>query len=186
MRQTRYAIACLLALFGLSSESQACTVPKPGYGLNMDDLIGQARTIVLVRLRSSSEVPERMWTKYTLETVEVIKGKAEPVYEFLSLGSNDSDNDFAQHTAPEFWPRRADEEPIGRSEWPCCICGPDHSFRKDREYLYFPDKLGAERSAEVIRSKDDRWLQYVRSKVKAADRALQRARRNTRAPEPER
>ena len=108
------------------------------------------------------------------------------MYEFLSIGSKHSDNDFAQHTATEFWYRRADETPIGRSEWPCCICGPDHSFRKDREYLYFPDKLGAVRSAEVIRSKDDRWLQYVRSKVRSANPALQGTRKSTRAPERER
>jgi hypothetical protein len=76
MTHRRYAIACLLALFAFVSESQACTAPKPGYGLNMDDLIGQARTIVLVRLRSSSKVFEHTWwIKYTLETVEVIKGR---------------------------------------------------------------------------------------------------------------
>lgn len=44
--------------------------------------------------------------------------------------------------------------------------GPDHSFREARLYLYVADMLGARMSAEVVISDDDRWLAYVRGKVK--------------------
>jgi hypothetical protein len=184
MTPMRLAIVSMLTAFAVLGDAVACTVPKSGYNMDMDDLISEAKTIVLVRLQSSS--PERHWTKYILETVEVIKGKADPSYHFLSSGSNASDNDFVGHTAMAFWTRPADERPAGRSEWPCCICGPDHSFRTDREYLYFPDKLGAMKSAELIRDREDRWLQYVRSKVLAANPALQGTRKGSRAPERER
>jgi len=149
MKPSRFAVAAVFTISVLLSESRACEVPQPGHNLDTDDLIREANTIVLVRLRSTSTHPEqKSWTEYTLETVKVIKGKAEPSYRFIFFGSNESDNDFAGHTAPEFWYRAVDQRPLGRSEWPCCICGPDHSFRKDRQYLYFPDKLGAMKSAE--------------------------------------
>lgn len=44
--------------------------------------------------------------------------------------------------------------------------GPDHSFREARLYLYVANTLGARVSTEVVISDDDRWLEYVRGKVK--------------------
>jgi len=131
--------------------------------MEYDELIRKADTIVLVRLQNSivSKENEPYPSKFTLGTVEVLKGKASPTYEFLSFGSKESDYDFNGHTEKNFW-----KKSIGRSEWPCCICGPDHKFLSGRVYLYFPDKLGAMKSAEVILKSNDRWLEYVRFKVK--------------------
>lgn len=161
----RYAIAFVLLALAASGAARACEAPKPGYGMTHDELIGTANTIVLVRLSSRSSLPEQRMVRYSLKTVELIKGRAEPAYEFLSHDFDNSDNDFSRHRAKEFW-----NENIGRSTLFCCICGPDHGFRAGRLYLYFPDKLGAMKSAELVADDSDEWLQYVRSKVKTKSR----------------
>ena len=173
------------ASISIMMDSYACSVPKPGSLLVTDDLIAKADTIVLVRLESSNT--KLFEITYLLKTVEVIKGKGEKSYAFSSHGSTKvSDNDFIGHTAQDFWNTPKDNKPNARSEFPCCICGPDHGFIMGRDYLYFPDKLGAMKSAEVIHSANDRWLQYVRAKVLAANNASQGTRKNNRAPELER
>jgi hypothetical protein len=163
MKFNRYASAFFFIALCISSTAWACRVPKPGVNMEYDELIRKADTIALVRLQTSvsSKENEPHPSKFTLETVEVIKGTASPSYEFLSFGQKESDNDFTAHTDKKFW-----KKPVGRSEWPCCICGPDHVFLAGRIYLYFPDKLGAMKSAEVILKSNDRWLKYVRTKVK--------------------
>lgn len=157
----KYKLALLFLFLGFSGAASACKVPKPGFPLHHDELIQRAETIVLVRLNPTLTYKSNGMTRYKLETVQTLKGNAKPSYEFVSHSLIESDNDFGGHTAKEFW-----EKPIGRSEWPCCLCGPDHTFRPSRLYLFFPDKLGAIQSAEAIHSEDDQWLKYVRSKVK--------------------
>ena len=134
----------------------ACLVPKPGYGEDHKTLIANAKTIALVRLQRQ-EKPSYGGVLYTLETVEVLKGKAAPTYEFRSIAAPGSVNDFDAHQASTFW-----DTNVGRSEWPCCICGPDHAFDERHVYLYFPEKLGAVKSAEIVSTPGDRWLKYVR------------------------
>ena len=175
MRSRRLAAAAALVTLAISGGAYACVAPQPGYGMDRDDLISAAETIVLVRLRSSiSAHPQERklwghWTEYTLETVEVIKGKANSSYKFRLYYPRASDNDFAGHTAKEFWEQR-----IGRSADVDGSCYPAHTFSPGRLYLYFPDKLAAVKSAEVIYTEGDKWLGYVRSKVKmAANPALQ-------------
>ena len=129
--------------------------------MSHDELVRAADTIVLVRLGSRSNLPEQRMVRYSLHPVEVIKGRAEPAYEFLSHDFENSDNDFSGHQAKEFW-----NENIGRSTLFCCICGPDHGFRAGKLYLYFPDKLGAMKSAELVADQSDEWLRYVRTKAK--------------------
>lgn len=163
----------VISSFALSTmmDVYACSVPKPGIDLDMDDLIGEANTIVLVKLESSNK--ERFGTTtHLLKTVEVIKGKGEKFYSFKSFGSKVSNNDFDGHTSPDFWSPPNANKPNSRSNFPCCLCGPDHGFRKGRNYLYFPDQLGALKSAEVVHNANDKWLQYVRAKVLAANSAL--------------
>ena len=163
MATIRYKVALVCFFLGIYGVASACSVPKDGWGLHHDKLIQRAETIVLVRLSPSTPYKRSGMTTYTLETVQAVKGNAKPSYEFTSFGSKESDYDFEGHSAKEFW-----EKPIGRSEWPCCMCGPDHSFRSGRLYLYFPDKPGSMQSAEAIHSEDDQWLKYVRSKVETS------------------
>lgn len=174
----------VLSSFALSTlmDAYACSVLKPGSNFDMDDLIAEAGTIALVRLESSNR--ERFGTTtHLLKTVEIIKGKGEKFYSFESFGSKVSDNDFDGHTSPDFWNRPSVNKPNSRSDFPCCLCGPDHGFRKGRNYLYFPDQLGALKSAEVVHNVNDKWLQYVRAKVLSANSALHGKQGSNRATE---
>lgn len=83
-----------------------------------------------------------------------------------------SENDFGLHRDAAFW---AGNE--GRSKHYCCICCPDHRFRSGATYLLFPDKLGAMKSAELIRDLADQWLAYVRAKTASAVRTASPPRR---------
>ncbi len=160
MRFITSAAAIIVVALCAPSTAAGCMIARPGYGMDRDELIDAAHTIVLVRLLPPPATKWGRWNQFALETVEVIKGDARPAYRFDSYGSPESDDDFNAHTAKAFW-----DEPVGRSLWPGGTCGPDHGFREARVYLYFPDKLGARMSAEVIRADDDRWLAYVRAKV---------------------
>jgi len=164
IRNTRSLV--LLFVFALVAygHTQACMVPGRGARVHHDYVIWEAETIVLVRLKSRMQMERRPEaTRYVLETVETIKGPGQALYEFVSRGSRYSGNDFGAHKASEFWAKDQ-----GRSEFPCCICGPDHSFREGEIYLYFPDELGSMKSAELVRDESDRWLTYVRARVKSA------------------
>lgn len=166
MIRRNYLLSLLFALalaLVAAGPTLACSKPAPGTGVHHDDLIWEAETIVVVRLESQTQMERASHIKYTLQTVETIKGTGQPSYEFVSRGSRHSGEDFRAHKAREFW-----KKDLGRSDWPCCICGPDHSFREGETYLYFPDQLGSMKSAELVRSDSDRWLTYVRARVKAA------------------
>jgi len=100
---------------------------------------------------------------YTLNVIEVIKGVSNKQLTFLNLEVNSRSyrqNDFNNHNDPDFW-----SKDIGRSKFPCCICGPAHTFKKGNKYLYFPDSLGAFKSAEIIKSSDDKWYKFVKLRV---------------------
>ena len=155
-----FALACIA-----SGPTAACSAPAPGTHVHHDYVIWEAETIVLVRLKSRTQMeraPEL--TRYLLETVETIKGTGQPAYEFVSGKSRHSSRDFDAHNAREFWTKD-----LGRSEFPCCVCGPAHSFRDGEIYLYFPDQPGAMKSAELVRGAGDKWLTYVRTRVKSGD-----------------
>jgi len=165
MMRTKLLAAVVLVLAN-AAVSDACVQAQPGFGLDADDLIARAEVIVLVRVDSAERelIHGYEGMRITLKVVEVIKGegRASLSYDFVSLGSYESDDDFAGHSSLEFW-----HPSNGRSEWFGGECEPRHSFRKGRHYIYFPGKLAAVKSAEVIRRADDRWLRYVRCTVLA-------------------
>jgi hypothetical protein len=145
---------------GVTSDPLACVVPRPGAYMDRDELVHSAENIVLVRMtRRESRADGSVI--YTLAPVNVLKGRAEAEYRFSSFSGEGPQRDFDGHRASIFW-----DKSTGRSAWPCCICGPDHTFVKGRTYLYFPDKLGAVKSAEIVDKEDDRWLKYVRRLLK--------------------
>lgn len=172
MNLKKLIIASSLAL-STTINTYACSVAKPGIALDTEDLIAESNTIVLVQLESSDR-KQFGGTTHLLKTVEVIKGKGEKFYSFQSFGSKVSDNDFNGHTLSDFWQPPSANKPNSRSSFPCCLCGPDHGFRKGRMYLYFPDQLGALKSAELIHNANDKWLQYVRAKVSVSNNSLQK------------
>ncbi len=147
----------VLVLFPLSS--MACSSPKAGFGYPMEKLIDQSKNIFLVQMVSVAE--EGFTNTYSLKVVEVLKGNAPEIINFVNYGSKYQDNDFDNHNNIKFWVK----DNIGRSKWPCCICGPDHSFKKGVNYLFFPDLLGAIKSAEIVNNKNDKWYKFVQKRI---------------------
>ncbi len=149
----------VLASFMLCAfESTTCSKPKAGYGLNVDELIEQSDNIFLVELVNLEK--SEYQSTYTLEVVDVIKGAEQTKLTFTGYAEKHTAEHFNNHENEVFW-----SEASGRSGWPCCICGPNHTFEQGFIYLYFPDLLGAKKSAEIINNKDDKWLRYVIEKV---------------------
>lgn len=152
----KYILFILLTL--TYNASYACTVPKPGYNWNKDDLIDKSKSIVLVKLNSIDT--DNSSIKYTLSPIKVLKGKGDETV-FWSHSTKHYDSDFNYHSDGEFWMPN-----IGRSEFPCCICGPDHTFKKGEMYLLFPDAMGAMKSGEIIKNiEKDEWYKYVIDRV---------------------
>jgi len=160
MQKMKFSLIAVFA-FLTSASSIACSEPKNGAGSDHDELIQMAEVIVIAEL-VSKEVHESGMITFFLSPLETLKGTKPEIIEFVIFGSPmSSDNDFRAHTEKKFW-----EEDIGRSKWPCCICGPAHDFEEKKKYLLFPDAFGAMKSAEVVNSYDDAWLEYVRQKLK--------------------
>ncbi|MDQ8201300.1 hypothetical protein QEH56_24280 [Pelagicoccus enzymogenes] len=160
MQKIRTVIATLLFTI-FSTSGIPCSEPKRGDGRDKDELIAKAEMIVLAEVvEIDPDVPYA--TLFYLKPTRTLKGKPPERIEFMSVSPEySSSDDFDGHTKEEFW-----TQDIGRSKWPCCICGPDHVFEPGETYLLFPDSFGAMKSAELIRSEDDKWLKYVETRIK--------------------
>jgi len=158
--QIKNIIILFIAVF-LGTVALPCSLPKNGAGMEMDELIEKSDVIVLAEVVEI--VPEvANATHFYLKPTRVLKGEPSKRIEFMNFSpKQSSSNDFDGHKKEEFW-----IQDIGRSKWPCCICGPDHFFEPGETYLLFPDSFGAMKSAELIKSDDDKWLIYVESKIK--------------------
>jgi hypothetical protein len=156
----RESLALVVALlyWCLAVNAFACTVPKIGSNASMEELVDHSNNILLVELERKESIHQQI--KCTLRAIEVIKGSKPEKLEFYGTSKEHEEATYSNHVNPIFWLMD-----IGRSEWPCCICGPDHTFEKGFQYLYFPDLLGARKSAEIVRTKDDRWYKYVIERV---------------------
>ena len=151
-------IIFLLLIALTSNISYACSVPKPGFSWNKDDLIEKSKSIVLVQLTSVEEDGSSI--KYTLSPIKTLKGKGNEIV-FWSHSKKHYKSDFNFHRDGEFWMPN-----IGRSEFPCCICGPDHTFEKGEMYLLFPDAMGSMKSGEIIKDiEKDEWYKYVIERI---------------------
>ena len=154
-----YKTSIFLVLLVSFADASACSVPKRGIGWSADELIEHSQSIVLAVLSSKVTDDSSVITTH-LEVVEVIKGEALKSVVFFSFSMAHHSNGFTGHADEEFW-----EENVGRSPFPCCICGPDHTFVEGETYLLFPDGFGAMKSAEIVDVPDDKWLQYVRESL---------------------
>jgi len=151
----------LLVLFVFQT-TEACYHPKNGFMWNHEELVKKAKTILIAELENIEK--KEGSTFYVLKPIEVLKGEAPKEIRFLSHSFlDDLSNDFNDHSDEKFW-----KEDIGRSDWPCCICGPDHAFTFGEKYLLFPGAFGAMKSAEAIHSDEDQWLTYVKKHIKPA------------------
>lgn len=163
MNPKKHFIMFILVVLLASHAAWGCMRTNPDAYVSGDALISEAQTIVLVRLKSATLLnAEGEGTRYVLETVEAIKGVAEPSYQYSTRGRNIySDNDFAGHAASEYWDKN-----IGRSQVSMAYCyAAAHAFQDGDTYLYFPGRPGALKSAEIVRNENDLWLRYVRAKA---------------------
>ena len=149
--------AAILAAL-LCSLSYACSVPKPGANYPIEQLIDESKNIQIVELSHSEKV--KYGVIHYLKPVKVIKGNMEGLIEFYGHEEKHEPSSYDDHNIAAFW-----FSDIGRSAWPCCICGPDHTFAKGFKYLIFPDLMGARKTAEIIRNENDRWYKFVVNRV---------------------
>lgn len=152
----------LLGVFAIfyGGEALGCFTPTPGNGYDFEKLISSSQVIVLVEL-TDIRVEYDAIIHNKLKVVEVLKGKPENGYEFISFKADFKLETFSNHTDDLFW--RSD---TGRSSYGGGICGPNHIFEKGYRYLYFPDLLGAYKSAEIIETESDEWFKYVKASIK--------------------
>lgn len=170
MKKISFKSSVILLIFCLftSGELLPCASPAHGYGMRKEALVLRSKTILLVRA-----------TKIGFLVKEVLSGDPDLVDIYLPSGqtikgtlpdmvfSSDYSNHFQDHTDPVFWKDAFGQEDLGRSPFPCCVCGPLHEFIEGHDYLLFPEYIGAMKSAERIRSKEDKWYQYVLEAVRS-------------------
>ena len=155
MQQEIIKLVILFCILIISSNAFSCRVFENGIHWSADELIQKSESIVLAKLLHVEN--NGSFYFYTLEVIRILKGKNIESISFQGFKNGEnSSNDFDDHTDSEFW-----TENVGRSDFPCCICSPNHMFYEDEIYLVFPDALGAMKSAEVINSDNDKWLKYV-------------------------
>ncbi len=151
----------LLILYALSPIAYACMIPAPGYQWTGEDLAQHSRQIVLAEVNRKNS--DDMFAVYEVHIKEIIRAKdrinnQELIYHYFV--NTHSEQTFNNHNDEIFW-----QENIGRTK--CekgCFCGVNHVFKKGTTYLLFLDKLGALKSAEIIKNrKHDKWLKYVKN-----------------------
>lgn len=151
-------VSIILFLFTLLF---ACEMPKPGWGQIDLLMCEEADEIVLAKVISIEKRRRRdVESQYVFELVEPILGSVTDTFSLTGESENYRSCDFNKHRDEIFW-----NSDTGRSDFPCCVCGPLHAYRQGETYLLFLDAMGAMKSAEVIRSKDDWWYIFVKKQI---------------------
>ena len=138
-----------------------CSRPSPGYYFDKDKIITDSSTILLITV-SNNKMKVKEVLKGDLDLFDLfIFNSYSDWFGTISFGEFDMKHNYDNHFNDKvFWDKN-----IGRSPFPCCVCAPLHKFSNEKEYLLFPDMLGAMKSAELIRNKNDKWYLYVKEKV---------------------
>lgn len=169
LRKRAGSILLIMFLLGFGMEEiLPCAAPTRGYGARKEILIRRSGTILLVTAHK-----KKFLVKEVLSGDQDLLGLYIPADVRLAGvlpdfdTSNDYSNHFQDHSDPIFWRDEWKEGDIGRSPFPCCVCNPLHEFIEGHDYLLFPENLGAMKSAERIRSKEDKWYQYVLEAIRS-------------------
>ncbi len=153
-----FSIPLILATTYHKHKIDFCATPETGSYWNKEELVRQSKNIILAKAIFYERKENRDY--YTFEILEVLKGKEDSAIIIPSYLDTPIKNHFSSHTSSSFW-----AENTGRSPYPCCVCQPLHTFEEGKTYLLFPDAIGAMASAEIIISKHDKWLKYVKNKL---------------------
>ena len=172
----RIFILCL-TFIALNAHASACRFQGVTYD-NADQLITHAESIYLVEASEKSTVINvTRGTVSSRETIpeihfriiETLKGERaniapKRVYNAEEWrGSKRGKTDFNGHRDEAFW-----TEMGGRMvsfQYGLGLCGPDFVYYPGERYLMFPGELLSMKSAELIKSDDDKWLAYVRERL---------------------
>lgn len=162
-------LGCAWLVVAVAEAADAgCATPRPGVSFSAEELLEQSRAIYLVEVADMTPQPAREGpVTGHFRVIEAIRGSARPELMF-GYWSSDAygDSDFAKHSDKAFWTEARGGG--GRSKMAFGSCGPAHVFKPGETYLLFADMMGAMKSAEIIRSKDDEWLQFVRGRARAS------------------
>jgi len=154
----------VISLLGvIASPTFACTVGPAVAEYTKADLVAKTKTIVLVESLGSKMVAAG--TEFGFRTVQTLRGKDPGTFK-LALQTAPArylETDFSAHSDPEFWAGT-----YGRLPWSPGSCTPTYAFETGGQYLLFLESLGNGAAAERIRSRNNRWYRYVRSRVKIA------------------
>ena len=99
--------------------------------------------------------------KYTFEALEILKGGKHSKFEILGYSGLKGDESYESHTNDLFWKKMG-----GRTSNHFASCVTMPNFDIGYNYLVFVDKPYHRKSFELIVDEEDKWLQYVRDKVK--------------------
>ncbi|WP_155250800.1 hypothetical protein [Pseudoalteromonas luteoviolacea] len=139
----------------------ACPVPPPGYGLTHAELVQKTPTIVLAK---TIKITDKV---VVFEVIENIKGQTEKEFFWrrsrIPKSVKHISTDFNRHIEPAFWSssilvRRA---PVSKGG----MCNIAFTYELGEVYLVFRESWGHAHSNEIIKSKDDKWLAFVKESV---------------------
>ena len=135
----------------------ACSAPAPGTFLSHNELIQKTKTILLAELIEG--------TKSRFRVAELLKGNSEKEFQLIRVRSKQPhvSNDFEGHTLAAFWTNG--NEGVIRSPYRGGACYPDFTFVVGEKYLIFVESYGNHHSAEIIKSSDDKWYKYIKTRV---------------------
>jgi hypothetical protein len=148
----------------------ACAVMKKGLLYSLNELIDNTHAIVLVEV----ELEDDRVKDYTI--IQILKGEvaSEKISSFIRIGESyigtsiklkHSSYNFNDHTNEEFWSNKPGEK-IVRSPFFSGSCTPAFTFIEGEQYLIFLDSPASPYAAEIIKKKDDKWLEYTRDRLK--------------------
>jgi len=150
-----FSLICILLAFYQTS-LYACVVGDGGATFNINQMLDLSRTIVLGTVNIENG-------KTYFESVENIKGTLPDKYKIRNSISECNTRHFSEnfnnHNDHIFWSDHRVNRAFNRT---CGCSGYAHSFIDGEQYLLFPDLYGSPKAAEIIKNKDDRWLQYVK------------------------
>ena len=161
----KLALGILLTAF--AAPALACSVPPREQYTAPDELIARTETIALAKVIRAETLPDGFSVLYTFETVEQLKGKANPQFQISGWpaiweGENRRFND---HHDESFW-----SNPAGRvGNAPDCEIHP--TFSVGGTYLIFLNQPYHVKSFEIVirthgdPNSRDKWLQYVESRT---------------------
>lgn len=141
--------------------------------LTHDELINNSTEIVLAKVIKAELINDKnfdhwnIWARkleYTFIRIDNLRGHTEETFIWVgrpTIFSRDMEN-YSDHNDLKFW---NDNE--GRTPYNCEVIY--NAFAVGADYLLFgggKDTFGHAKASEIILRKDDKWLAYVREKVK--------------------